>query len=108
MIKNPPDNAGDSSSIPGWGRSLEKETATYSCLGNSTDREAWHATVHGAAESDTNSRLNNNNMGRPLHFVSNSIAIVVQLTLKDTVAGLSLFLFSCIFPGSSSFQYPLM
>ena len=25
----------------------------YSCLGNSTDREAWRATVHGVAKSRT-------------------------------------------------------
>ena len=35
MVKNLPDNAEDirdSSSIPGWGRSLEKEMATHSCI----------------------------------------------------------------------------
>ena len=35
---------------------LEKETATVlhnSCLGNSMDRGAWRATVHGATKSQT-------------------------------------------------------
>ena len=30
MVKNPPANAGDVGSIPGLGRSLEKEMATHS------------------------------------------------------------------------------
>ena len=36
-VKNPPASAGDSGdvgSIPGLGRSREKEVATHSCLGN--------------------------------------------------------------------------
>ena len=32
VVKNPHANAGDSSSIPGSGRSLEKEMATYSSV----------------------------------------------------------------------------
>jgi len=32
VLKNPPANAGDVSSIPGLGRSLEKEMATHSSI----------------------------------------------------------------------------
>ena len=35
MVKNPPANAGDVKdlgSIPGWGKSLEEETATHSSI----------------------------------------------------------------------------
>ena len=38
--------------IPGLGRSLGEEngnTLQYSCLGNSMDRGAWQAIVHGVA-----------------------------------------------------------
>ena len=50
MVKNPPANAGDLGSIPGWEDPLEKENGNplqYSCLGNLIDRGAWEATVHG-------------------------------------------------------------
>ena len=48
-------SAGDTSSIPGSGRSAGEGNAKplqYSCLGNPRDRGAWQATVHGVAESD--------------------------------------------------------
>ena len=32
MVKNLPANIGDMGSIPGWGRSLEKEMATHSSI----------------------------------------------------------------------------
>ena len=32
VVKNLPTTAGDVSSAPGWGRSLEKETATHSSI----------------------------------------------------------------------------
>ena len=41
VVKNLPANSGE-----GSGNSLQ-----YSCLGNSMDREAWGATVHGVAKS---------------------------------------------------------
>ena len=46
--------AGDSSSIPGLGRSPGEgngKPLQYCCLGNSMDREAWRATVHGVAKT---------------------------------------------------------
>ena len=56
VVKNPPANAGDMSSIPGSGRSPEGghgNPLQYSCLGNSMDRGAWWAAVHGTAENWT-------------------------------------------------------
>ena len=49
MIKNPPANAGNLGSIPGWGRSPGEgngNSLQYSCLGNPMDRQAWQAAVH--------------------------------------------------------------
>ena len=57
--KNPPASVGDArdtGSIPGLGRSPGEENGnplTYSCLGNSMDREAWQAMVHRVAQSQT-------------------------------------------------------
>ena len=49
-------NAGDLGSIPGLGRSPGEGNGNplqYFCLGNSMDRGAWWATVHGVAKSRT-------------------------------------------------------
>ena len=60
-VKNLPANIGalgDTSSIPGWGRSPEGGNGNplqYSCLENPMDRGAWQATIHGVAESDETS-----------------------------------------------------
>ena len=57
VVKNPPakaGDAGDASSIPGWGRSPEEGNGNplqYSCLENPIDRGAWWAKVHGVAKS---------------------------------------------------------
>ena len=59
VIKNLPVNAGDpgdAASILGSERSPGEGNGNplpYSCLGNSMDRGAWQATVHGAAKSQT-------------------------------------------------------
>ena len=59
MVKNQAANAGDvrdAGSIPGSGRSPGRghgNPLQYSCLGNPMDREAWGATVHRIAKSQT-------------------------------------------------------
>ena len=62
VVNNLPANAGntgDSSSIPGSGRTRGGRNSNplqYSCLENSMDTGAWQVTVHGVARSLT--RLN--------------------------------------------------
>ena len=60
MVKNLPDNAGEASWTPGWGRSPEEgngDPLQYSCLGNPMTEEPGRL-IHGVAkESD----INNNN-----------------------------------------------
>ena len=59
MVKNLPASAGvigDSSSIPGSGRSPgvgNGNPLQYSCLENPVDRGAWRATVQGVTKSQT-------------------------------------------------------
>ena len=56
MEKNPPDNAGDPGSIPGWGRSPGAGNGNLlqcSCPGNPMDRGAWRAAVPGVMKSWT-------------------------------------------------------
>ena len=59
IVKNPPANAGDTGNmglIPGSGRSTgggNGKPFQYSCLGNSVDRGAWQAIVHGVAKNQT-------------------------------------------------------
>ena len=58
MVKNPPANVGDardSGLVPGSGTSPGVRNGNLlqdCCLENSTDRGAWWAIAHGAAESD--------------------------------------------------------
>ena len=53
-VKNPPANAGNSTSILGLERSPGEGNGhplQFSCLGNPMERGAWWATVHGVAKS---------------------------------------------------------
>ena len=50
VVKDQPATAENAGSIPGLGRSSEKENSNplqCSCLGNPMDKGAWPATVHG-------------------------------------------------------------
>ena len=59
VVKNTPANAGeagDSASTPQLGRSPGEGNGNllqYSCLGNSMNRGAWWAAVHGFTKSQT-------------------------------------------------------
>ena len=56
MVKESACNAGDSGSIPEWGRSPGEgngDPLQYSCLQNPMDRGAWWATVLGVTKSRT-------------------------------------------------------
>ena len=58
VVKNPPANAGDMGSIPGFGRSSSEGNGNplqYSCLENPMDGAAWQAIVHAVAKSQTQS-----------------------------------------------------
>ena len=63
MVRSLPASArdiGDSSSIPGSGRSPREGNGyplQYSCLENSMDRGAWWATLHGVSKRWTQLRL---------------------------------------------------
>ena len=53
VVKNPPANAGDAGSIPGWGRSPGEgndNSLQFSCLENPINKGGWWATVHGVAK----------------------------------------------------------
>ena len=60
VVENLPANAGNTGSIPGWGRSPGEgngKPLQYSCLENPMDRRAWQAMVHGVTESDMTMQL---------------------------------------------------
>ena len=75
MVKNPPANAGDLSSLPGSGRFPGEGNGNplqYSCLENPKDGGAWWATVHGVAR-----------VGHNLGTKQQSSCMELSLTLKE-------------------------
>ena len=70
VVKNSPANAGDTASIPGWGRSPGGGIGNplqHSCLGNPMDRGARQAAVHEVTKSQTGLRdeTTNHAVGSP-------------------------------------------
>ena len=56
QMVEPDGRVGDLGSVPGSGRSPEEGNGNplqFSCLGNSMDKGAWWATVHGVAKRQT-------------------------------------------------------
>ena len=56
VVKNLPDNAGDTGLIPGSGKfpgGGNGNSLQHSCLKNLMHREAWQAIVHGVTKSQT-------------------------------------------------------
>ena len=87
VVKNLSGNAGDirdASLIPGSGRSPGGEHGNplqYSCLENPMDREAWWATVHRVAKSQT--QLSDLAWHIPKDYCATSFTIAVYHVQKS-------------------------
>ena len=89
LVKNPPANAGDVSLIPWLTRSPGEgndNPLQYSCLGNSMDRGAWWATVHGVPkESAMTEWLNNNNNCEKMLWKSSFLVVYTTTGYRSWV-----------------------
>ena len=70
VVKNLPDNAGDTGLINGLERSPGEGNSNllqFSSLGNPMDRGAWWATAHGGLQKSWKQRLNNTTKQSLMH-----------------------------------------
>ena len=93
MVKNSPDNAGDTrdvSSIPGSGGCPREGNGTplqYSCLRNSMDRRAWQTTVHGVAKRwKWTTAYFMTQLSHPYMTTEKTIALTIQTFVKGDVS----------------------
>ena len=86
VVKSLPANAGDTSLIPGLGRSSGEGKGNplqYSCLENPMDRGTWQAIDSGVAESDTTEQLKQNtNLPPSSHGVLTSYQYLSSVILS--------------------------
>ena len=101
VVKNRPAKVGDkrdTGSIPGLARSPGEGNGNplpYSCLGNSMDRGAWQATVHGAAKSQTRLTTHTHTLG--CSFPCMVLPLLICATLRQSMAQSCLFILSPVY-----------
>ena len=81
----------DRGSIPGLGRSPEGGHVTplqYSCLEHPMDREAWWATVHGVAKSQTRLKWLSTHIYGFMCLLSTKIILIGEWEINDLTKGL--------------------
>ena len=91
VVKNLPANAGDMGLSPGLGRypgERHGNPLQYSCLGNSMDRGAWWATVHGIARvgHDLATKQQTTMRGPPCRLLSFILTVRCVGTVEVTVS----------------------
>ena len=82
----------DRGSIPGLGRSPEGGHVTplqYSCLEHPMDREAWWATVHGVAKSQTRLKWLSTHIYGFMCLLSTKIILIGEWEINDLTKALT-------------------
>ena len=102
MVKNLPEDAGDTCSIPGSGRSPgggKGNPLQYLCLENSMDRGTWRATVHGVTKQWTQ-------LGDSACTLHSELKHHSQLAIPDYLPEQSVncFGWKSVFPSCKEFQ----